>query len=309
MDNAESKTNQLKGKLAAFFLQSVGKLPFLVAQVIGALMGYILWLLPSESKHVTEINLRKCFPEKTDSWYKSVGRKSLIQSSIMMLEIAPLWTRPFVWGKQFIVSVDGEELINEAARKNKGILFITPHLGNWELLSQYIASRFQVTAMYRPAKLQAIDKIIINSRSEPGTIMAPTNIRGVKQIKDCLNAGGTTVIFPDQVPHKRGGVHVPFFATSCFTGVLVPRLLRSTERVNNEITPLCIYCHRIGIGKGFEVRVRAVSSDIHSNDATVATTALSQTIESVVLENIEQYQWSYKRFKEEGGPDIYKKSP
>ena len=297
MASNETQEYQLKGEIAAFVLRSLGKLPFLLAQYIGALSGWLLWVLPTSSKRITRINLKKCFPDKPDHWRNKIVRQSLIESGIMMLEIAPLWINPFAWGKQFIVSVDGEELIDHAAEKNAGILFITPHLGNWELLSQYIASRFQVTAMYRPSKLKAVDEIILNSRAEPGTIMAPTSIRGVKQIKDCLNSGGTTVIFPDQVPHSRGGVYVPFFSEPCFTGVLVPRLLR-----NSEITPLCIYCHRLGIGKGFEVRVREVAPLIKSPDVAIATRALSETIEAVVTEDIEQYQWSYKRFKEEGRP-------
>ncbi|MBV1880511.1 MAG: lysophospholipid acyltransferase family protein [Pseudomonadales bacterium] len=297
MENSESKATQLKGKLAAFLLHTLGLLPLSVAQFIGAFLGWLLWFFPTSAKRVTLINLDRCFPNESKDSRNKTARLSLIQSGMMMLEIAPLWIKPFEWGKQFIVSVEGEELIDQAADKGAGILFITPHIGNWELLSQYIASRFQVTAMYRPSKLKAVDNIILSSRAEPGTIMAPTNIRGVKQLKDCLNSGGTTVIFPDQVPHERGGVYVPFFAESCFTGVLVPRLLR-----NSEITPLCIYCRRLGIGKGFEVRVVPVNPAIKSADVPIATRAVNEVIETIVTTDREQYQWSYKRFKEEGRP-------
>jgi KDO2-lipid IV(A) lauroyltransferase len=291
-DYQQDRISRAKGAIAAFILKTLGKLPFSIAQCLGAFIGWLTWLLPTTSKHVTAVNLNKCFPSQSIQWRRNAIRRSLIQTGITMIECATLWIRPFEWGKQFITSVDGEHLIEEAIARQRGILFITPHLGNWELLSQYIASRFQVTAMYRPSRLEAIDKIILHSRSEPGTIMAPTTIRGVKQIKDALLAGGTTVIFPDQVPHSKGGIDASFFGQNALTGVLVPRLLK-----NSEVVPLCIYSYRLGIGKGFQVRVRPVETDIKATDIAVATTALNRTIETVVKEAVYQYQWSYKRFK------------
>lgn len=295
----------LKGKIAAGLLKTAGKLPLPVAQCFGAVLGFALWLAPTEAKSTTYHNLRQCFPHKPVSWHRAMTRKSLIHTGMTTLEVAHMWTRDFWQSERYITRASGEKAFIEAIESDRGILLLIPHFGNWEITNQYVNRLASPMAMYRPAKLKAVDEIIFKSRTSANTTVVPTTTQGVKSMLKCLKTGGLTVVLPDQEPSSgRGGVFVPFFGVPALTGTFPCRLA-------SQCKPFVavMFGKRLGIGKGFEICVRPVHEDIYSRDSATSANAVNRAVEAVINESPEQYIWDYKRFKSrpKGEPKIYPK--
>ncbi len=292
--------SSFKERAAAKLLTLLGQLTIPKAQSIGQLFGNTLWLIPTPLHQTIKKNIRACFPNLSTREQNQLIKKSFINTLVTALEAGPIWLRPIEHGQKHIKKISGEALLDEALAQKAGVLLILPHLGNWEMTNQYIVGKTKITAMYKPAKIQALEDIVYQARTRAGVTMVPANRVGVSKTYKCLKSGGATIILPDQEPDNGKGTFAPFFGLEALTGGLVPRLIQETKA-----TPLLIFCKRLATDQsktsinpgGFEICVRKVNKAISDNNLSVATAAMNQSIESAVMECPEQYQWSYKRFK------------
>lgn len=291
MKNKERKP-EWRGKLIASSLKLIGKLPFPVVYGIGEVSGNILWFLNTDARKVTETNIDICFADKPKPWRKKLARKSLIETAKTACEMGAVWTKPPEEPLTRVKSVEGLELIENALKAGKGVIVLAPHLGNWEILGNFLCQRFPITNLYQPPEFEALHKLIYHARTRSGAKLAPTTRRGVIQIVKALRKGEVTGILPDQEPDRgSGGEWVPFFGKKALTATIIPRLV-------NESNAVAIggFCLRDGQG-GYNMIFREVDKGIHSPDLIAATEAMNKSIERFVLECPEQYQWEYKRFK------------
>jgi KDO2-lipid IV(A) lauroyltransferase len=183
------------------------------------------------------------------------------------------------------------------------VLVLAPHLGNWEVVSIFLAGYAPLTALYQPPPLPALDKLVLGGRSKSNITMAPTNRRGVMQLFKALQRGELVGILPDQVPDDGSGAEIaPFFGLPALTMTLVHSLV---ERTGCEV--VCIYAERVK--DGFRVVIRAPEPGIGDADLQRSVSALNASVENCARAIPEQYQWEYKRFRRlpEPYPQYYKK--
>ena len=202
-----------------------------------------------------------------------------------------------------IVRVEGLEYLEEAVSANKGLLLLVPHQGNWEILTSFFSQHMFVTWMYKPHKISLLDRYIFNTRKRANIGLAPANQRGVSMIFKELKDNGTVAILPDQVPDDKGGVYADVFGKTALTGKLVSKIAAKTN-----CSLLCCYTKRLTNGH-YCVVIEPANESIRHNDPIVAATAINQSVEMCIANSPEQYQWSYKRFRQppNGADDIYKK--
>ena len=175
------------------------------------------------------------------------------QSGKMLLELPRLWR-----GRPVRVRWTGVELIEQAHRDGAGILFLTPHLGCFEITAQnfgrvYAAEHGPITVLYRPSRKQWLRDLVDNARQRPGELEAvPTTLAGVKQLIKALRKGEAVGLLPDQVPPEGMGVWQPFFGKPAYTMTLSARLAQVPgTRV------LLAWGERLSWGRGFCVHVHA----------------------------------------------------
>lgn len=286
----------------AGLLRILGALPLPVVHSIGKLTGYALWHLHTDPRRITQININLCFADKPLPWRKQLAKKSLIETAVTACEMGAVWTKPVTIPLKKIVSVEGEELIRKALAQNKGVIVLAPHLGNWEILGNYLCQHYPITNLYQPPDQEAMHRLIYQARTRSGAKLAPTTRRGVVQIVRALRKGELTGILPDQEPDRlSGGEFVPFFGTKALTPTMIPKLV-------NEGNAVAIggFCLRNGQG-GYKIIFRPVHKGIHSPDLKTATACMNRSIENYILECPEQYHWEYKRFKRRprGGKRFY----
>jgi KDO2-lipid IV(A) lauroyltransferase len=124
--------------------------------------------------------------------------------------------------------------------------------------------------------------------------MVATDNKGVAELLRALRAGDISGILPDQVPDISGGVYAPFFGVPALTMTLVSKLQHKTgARV------LLGVARRLqgAAGHGFEIVFREPDPEIYAGDIPASLAALNRSIEALVSETPEQYQWEYKRFR------------
>ena len=153
------------------------------------------------------------------------------------------------------------------------MLFLTPHMGSFEVTAQAYAERFAatlapVTVLFRPARKAALRRLVDGSRARPGLATAPATLAGVRQMIRALRRGEAVGLLPDQVPPEGMGVWAPFFGKPAYTMTLAARLIQQTGAV-----PLLIWGERLPRGAGYRVRVSALGEALPADDPTQAESA------------------------------------
>lgn len=277
-------------------------LPPALLTVLGAGIGRLLWLLNTQTRHITEVNLAHCFPALPVQQRQRLAKNSVIESSKVLLEVIAIWASPLEKNRARIKRVSGMACVEEALQKKRGMIVLGPHLGNWELAGMFCAELGPFTALYAPAKIGVMRKIMFAGRRRYGCKLAPTDNSGVKALLKALKAGESVGILPDQVPELEGGLFAPFFGEPALTMTLVANLAARTGAA-----VICCYAKRMNDESGFEICLRPAAELIASNNLQEAVVALNQSVEACVNDCPEQYQWEYKRFKRRpaGLPRLY----
>ncbi len=284
-------------------LKLAGKLPLRGAQLIGRLLGTLGWVFNGKSRKVTETNLRICFPEMPENQRRDLARSSLRHTGQTLMEIPLMWEWSVEDCLGLIQEIEGEELLEETRKDDRGLLLLAPHLGNWELTGLYFSSRYRMAALYSPPHIKAFEDYMIQVRGRLGSELVRGDRRGLARLITLLREGEVAGILPDQSPRGKGNAYAPFFGMDVRTMTLVSKLLQKSGA-----KPLVTYSERLKDSQGFRLVIRECEPGIADPDPVTATTALNKSVENVVREVPEQYQWEYKRFRHRptGLPHPYK---
>lgn len=263
-------------------------LPLPVLHAFGWVLGWVSFGLSSRYR-------RRLFAHARQAGFsRGVARASVGESGKLVAELPRLWL-----GRAVRVEWEGAEHIEASLEKRLGVLFLTPHLGCFEVAAQAYAQRFgdrqPTTVLFRPARKAWLRELMAGARERPGLITAPTTLAGVKQLIKALKAGQAVGLLPDQVPPAGQGVWAPFFGREAYTMTLSARLVHAAHA---QI--LIAWCERLSWGRGYRVHVRPFEQadvGILSQDPIEAATQINRAMEMLVRECPQQYLWSYDRYK------------
>jgi KDO2-lipid IV(A) lauroyltransferase len=199
-------------------------------------------------------------------------------------------------GRPAPVFWDGAEHVETALAQAKGIVFLTPHLGCFEITAQAYAARYGVagqpmTVLFRPPRKAWLQEVVMQSRKRPGLATAPTTLAGVKQLIKSLKSGQCVGLLPDQVPPDGLGVWAPFFGRPAYTMTLSARLALQTGAV-----VVVAWGERLPWGRGYVVHVAPLPL-VLSRDMAEAAAQINQAMEELILQKPQQYLWGYARYK------------
>jgi KDO2-lipid IV(A) lauroyltransferase len=185
----------------------------------------------------------------------------------------------------------------QAASNGKGIVFLTPHLGSWEVAGQAIASACNahdkvMTVMYKPAKQVSLDAIVKASRKRPGMETVPADLSGVRQTLRVLKSGGAIGLLPDQVPQNGMGVWAKVFGKPAYTMTLAAKLAQS-----NSCPVVMVWCERLSFGRGYQVFTHTLALMLDETLDSVVQ-QINEAVEHAITQLPTQYLWGYARYKE-----------
>ena len=262
-------------------------LPLPVLHGIGAILGWLVYLFSPSYRKLLQQNIRLAGFEKHTASAVSEAGKSILEL-------------PFIWCADparvlKTASIENWEVAQAALDTGKGVIFLTPHLGCFEIIAQAIAVRTPLTVLYRPPRKQSLQPLMGDARARANLFLAQANLTGVRQMLKALRKGAPVGLLPDQVPQQGEGVWANFFGRPAYTMTLSSKLHTMTG------APVMLtYAQRLTWGRGFVIRfVPFEALTEHTLDGTPEqqAAAINLAMEKLISYCPDQYFWSYNRYK------------
>ena len=285
-----------KAQLFDISLTILSSLSLLWLRRIGQVLGLVLWYSRSRMALVTLENIQLCFPDLSATQQRRLAKKSLTHTSETILETIFAWKADRQLCLDSIQSVENESIVVDALRRGKGVIFIIPHLGNWEMINHYLGEHYGLTHMALPFSHSAINKLISGYRGRTGTKFVGIGSSGIKAQLHVLRQGGCIGTMPDQEPTVYSGTFTEFFGVNALTTTLISGYVKKTE-----CDTMIAVCKRTS--DGFTISF----SPAEMRTADDPSLEMNNAIVSAISKSPEQYLWSYKRFRtrEAGGQERY----
>ena len=260
--------------------------PLWVLHALGVVLGWASFLLSPSYR-------RRLLANAAQAGYGFAQvRGAVAHAGRMTAELPRLWMGapvPFEW--------DGQATVEAAYAQGKGVVFLTPHMGCFEVIAQALAARYSaahgpLTVLFRPARQPWLARVMDGGRERPGLETAPTTLAGVRQMIKALRKGHAVGLLPDQVPPEGMGVWTPFFGRPAYTMTLAARLAQQTGAV-----PVLVWGERLSWGRGFKLRFHAMPEPL-SSELESAVLQINQAMERLIRQDPSQYLWGYARYKQ-----------
>ena len=274
---------------------AVARLPWAVLRALADGMAHVWWRLDAREARVARRNLELIRPELDAAAREALLAEILRTTTRQAFETLRLWTRPAARNLRDIVEVHGEALFDAAVQSGRGLLVAAPHMGNWELLNQWLAKKTPLAILYRPPESAIGEAFLrrVRANADGDVEQVRAEASGVRTLLKRLQKNGVVGILPDQQPKAGEGEFAPFFGKQALTMTLLGRLAN-----RSGATVLLCWCQRLP-GKGvpkFALHIEAAPGAIADADPQRAVTALNAGVEAIAQHDFAQYQWTYKRY-------------
>ncbi|MDO8651101.1 MAG: lysophospholipid acyltransferase family protein [Undibacterium sp.] len=261
--------------------------PLPLLHAIGSALGWLVYLFSGSYRRRLQENIfRAGFSTSLKPAIREAGKN--------LMEL------PFIWCASparvlRTATIENWELVQNALDAKKGVIFLTPHLGCFEIVAQTIAAKTRLTVLYRPPRKSALKPLIEGARARENLLLAPANLAGVRMMLKALKKGEAIGLLPDQVPQEGEGVWANFFSKQAYTMTLSAKLQTMTG------APIILtYAERLPNGRGYVVRFSAFDASLEGN-ATQQARAINTAMEQLIAHSPAQYFWSYNRYKKPDG--------
>ncbi|MDH0370294.1 lysophospholipid acyltransferase family protein [Comamonas aquatica] len=260
--------------------------PLPLVHALGACLGWLAWACSPTYR-------RRFAANSLQAGYRFAQVRAAVgHAGRMVTELPRLWLRDTA-----VNAVHGAEVVEQAWARGKGILFLTPHLGCFELsvqgaARQWSAQHGPITILYRPAKQAWLAEMMLTARNRSGVQAVPTTLAGVRQMIKALRKGAAVGLLPDQVPPSGQGQWASFFGQDAYTMTLAARLALQTGA-----TVVLARCERLPAGRGYELFFEALPMPL-SDQLEQAVVQINQAMEHTIRQCPTQYLWGYGRYKQ-----------
>jgi len=266
-------------------------LPLSVLHCLGALVGRVVYLAAPRYRHYLSANLRAAgFAEP------ALMRQAIAEAGKGLLELPAIWLRPHATVAGWVAEVSGWDLVEAALARRRGIIFLTPHLGCFEITAQYYAYRARadapLTVLYRSPKKKIVEPLMLSGRDRPNLRLASADLKGVRILLRALKNGEAIGILPDQAPGVGEGEWAEFFGRPAYTMTLAGRLASSGAQV------ILAYAERLPRGRGYHLHLHAMPTSL-AGEPPART--LNRALEELIRKCPGQYVWGYNRYKVPAG--------
>ncbi|TXG86759.1 MAG: lysophospholipid acyltransferase family protein [Rhodocyclaceae bacterium] len=272
-----------------FRLLSLLPLPLLHA--LGTVAGWFVYLASPTYRRNLHANMIQALGEPLA---RVARAEAVAAAGRMVFELPRIWLHPIEKTVAMVREVRGWEQIEAAQAAGKGIVFLTPHLGCFEITAQYYAAQAPIAVLYRPPRYAVVQEMIEAGRARPMLKLAPADLSGVRSLIKSLRKGEAIGMLPDQAPKVGEGKWLPFFGRQAYTMTLAARLTETGATV------LLAFGERLPGGAGFRLHFRPPLVPIEGDLETRAR-AINREIEALVREYPGQYLWGYNRYKRPRG--------
>lgn len=262
----------------------LAKLPLPKLHRLGAGLGRILFFLSGGSAAMQRRNLLQSNLVAAAD-VSTMLNTNAAESGKSLLETLAIWQKSDAELLHLVKQVHGWQHVTAALEAKKGLIFLTPHMGCFEITSIYYGSKHPITILFRPPKLKWLQNLMDVGRARAGVTLAEANTQGVRKLMQALKRGEAIGILPDQIPAEGEGEWADFFGKPAYTMTLASKMA-----VKTGATVIMAFGERLADGQGYAIHLSRVES-------IADPSLLNQAIEKQIAQRPEQYLWSYNRWK------------
>lgn len=258
------------------------KAPLALCHGLGACAGWLAWLFSARYRQRWLTHVRQ-------SGFSFIeAMPSIAESGKILAELPRLWS-----GRLPAIQWKGDHSIAKAIAQKKSILFLTPHLGAFEVIPRALIQQFsdiEMHVLYRPPRKEKLRDWVAKARRLPRLHAAPSSLRGVRELMRALDQGQCIGILPDQVPPSGMGLWTPHFGKPAYTMTLAARLGKKADVI------LLAWAERLSWGRGYVVHIEPAPCPL-SSDLQEGVLQINQWMEHLISRAPDQYLWAYDRYK------------
>ncbi len=283
-------------------------LPVKLSLKFGMVLGVIFYKIDKKHRRHTHRNLKIAFPEKSEKEIDEISIKFYKNLGMIFVEIFRL-DKYNTGNIDDFVEQDFTNIKNIYGKQ--GILLLTAHFGNWELLAKTFSLKgFVGNVLARPLDNPYIEKILYKLRTRTGNKVIYNRENAVKNILGALNAGEIVGFLPDENASKRIGVFVDFFGVKACTmpgmaniaaktkfpviPAFIVRLDESNEFNEENVKKSGNYAkHRLIIEPPLDIKY----TGDRKTDTMNILKMFNEKIEDIIKRYPEQWFWIHNRWK------------
>ena len=280
--------------LLDFAFRLLSRLPLRWLHRLGGWAGWLTYQTSPSYARRLRANLFNALGREDDA----VLRAAIAEAGRQAFELPFIWLRPADEVVASAVRTEGWDLVEDALRDGAGILFITPHLGCFEITAQCIAARIPITVLYRPPRKAALQPLMEAGRARGQMRTAPADLAGVRKLVKTLRSREAVGMLPDQVPGAGEGVWAPFFGRPAWTMTLAARLAEV-----KGVRVIYTWAERLPRGEGYVFRLQAPTEALEG-ELEARCAIINREVERMILQCPQQYLWGYNRYKRPPGERV-----
>ena len=292
MSSLQTPANlSLKHRCYLGLVRWLAQLPLPVLQAMGGMLGHLVYRCSAGYRRHFDANLAQAFGSEAVA---RIGLVARAEAGKAIFELPWLWLHPRAEILSTLRRVEGWQHVQAAQAAGKGILFLTPHLGCFEITAQYAASHpdaSPITVLFRPPRQRWAESILRYGRTREGMAVAPADLSGVRRLIRALKAGESVGLLPDQVPPAGQGAWLPWFGQPAYTMTLAARLAQTGASV------IFAYAERLPKGQGFILTCTPPGEPLPLDDLEATAAAINRNLMQLICRCPTQYLWGYNRYK------------
>jgi len=271
-------------------------LPIQLQLFLGQLLGLILYASGTHRKKIVEVNLKLCFPNKTEKEQKEMVKEVFKDMGKGLLETGIAWWRSDKFIEKLIIKQSNFELLDEV---NEGCIILLKHSTHAELDIRMTSTVFEAGGMYKTQTNKVMNYLMIKARNKylMGTVTNRQTRRGIRFLNNSLKF----MYAADQDYGTKGAEFVPFFDIPAATVTLPSDLFKKGTKV--------FFFNVVRISSGYEISLEDIGAKANEENFLKL---MNETYEEAILKEPTQYFWMHRRFKnrpegEEGFYPYWKK--
>jgi KDO2-lipid IV(A) lauroyltransferase len=286
-------------------------LPERLASALGAAVGWVIYLVLYGRRRIGRQNLELAFPEKTQAERDKILRRCFQRLGTTIVEVTRLFTLDDDEVRRRVRYADDGSLerYEEAIAKGKGLVFVTGHIGNWEMLAvAHALHGHPASIVVRTLDNVDLERHISKMRSRGGNTVTPrkSGLTNIRELIRTLRRGGAVALLVDQAIGRRHGVLVPFFGRQAWSS---PAPARLAIKTGAAVLPVFIERdednprqHVIRIWPNIELE----PSGNKEEDVRAFTEKIQCALEERIRQRPEDWFWVHRRWKRSPeAPEIY----
>lgn len=276
-------------------------LPYRVQLTLGKGLGWLLYRLAVRRRQIAVANITLCFPELSEEQVRERVKQVINSVGIAFFETGIAWFWP-AKRLQRLYRLEGIEHLEQAKKDGVGVLLVAMHFTHTDIGGKLMGFSYSIDGSYRPHNNLVYDYVqrVGRERHSPdGEAISRDDVRAMVK---SMRRGRVIWYAPDQDYGPKHSIFVPFFGVPAATVTATAQLARLGKARVIPFTQT-----RLPDGRGYRLTVHPPVEHFPSGDEYRDALLINQLVESLILQQPEQYLWVHRRFKTrpEGEPDLY----